>query len=256
MPLLPALSLLFLQAAGAPTVDQNRLNLCLAEAARDPASAITRASAWLDEGFGVERSRPLQCLGAAYVSLLRWQAAEGAFVSARLARPESDHEGRGRLAAMAGNAALADGRFQQAREHFDTAQADALAGGRIVLGGEVAADRAQALVGLGALDEAASALEQARRDAPQLAEAWLLSATLARRQDKLADAQALIQTAAALSPTDPLVALEAGLIAALAGNDDAARKSWQSVIDLASDSPQAATARNYLAQLDNLVNAQ
>lgn len=254
MPILPALSLLFLQAAG--SVDQVRLDLCLAEAARDPASAITNASGWLDEGFGVERSRPLQCLGAAYVSLLRWQAAEGAFVSARLARPERDHEGRARLGAMAGNAALADGRFQHAREHFDQAQADAAAGEQLALGGEVAIDRAQALVGLGATDEAVIALEQARLTAPQLPEAWLLSATLARRQDKLADAQAWIGTAAALAPSDPAVGLEAGLIAALAGQDDAARKSWQSVIDLAADSAQAATARGYLAQLDDLVRAQ
>ncbi|OYW46985.1 MAG: hypothetical protein B7Z08_10170 [Sphingomonadales bacterium 32-68-7] len=256
MPILPTLSLLFLQVAGMPTADQNRLELCLAEAARDPASAISRASAWLDEGFGVDRSRPQHCLGAAYVSLLRWQAAEGAFLGARLARPERDHEGRARLGAMAGNAALADGRFAQAREHLERAQAEAASGGLSALGGEIAADRAQALVGLGALGEAAAALEQARRDAPQLADAWLLSATLARRQDDLAGAQALIQTAAALAPNDPAVALEAGLIAALAGEDAAARKSWQSVIELAADSPQAATARGYLAQLDTLVSSQ
>ncbi len=35
----------------------------------------------------------------------------------------------------------------------------------------------------------------------------------------------------------------------LAGREDAARASWQSVITLAPDSEAAATARGYLAQL-------
>ena len=43
--------------------------------------------------------------------------------------------------------------------------------------------------------------------------------------------------------------LEAGVIAALAGNDEAARKSWNSVLGLAPDAPEAAIARTYLGQL-------
>jgi hypothetical protein len=46
------------------------------------------------------------------------------------------------------------------------------------------------------------------------------------------------------------VALEAGLIAVLAGRDEAARKSWQSVIAIAPTSAEAQTARDYLAQLE------
>ena len=101
------------------------------------------------------------------------------------------------------------------------------------------------------LDEAAQALADARRDAPQRVESWLLSATLSRRMSDLEAAQAEIQTAAALAPEDPAVGLEAGVIAVLAGQDDAARKSWSSVIELAPETPEAATARGYLAQLDN-----
>jgi hypothetical protein len=53
-----------------------------------------------------------------------------------------------------------------------------------------------------------------------------------------------------LAPTDPAIGLEAGVIAALGGRDDAARQSWQSVVRLAPDTPEAETARTYLAQLD------
>ena len=49
---------------------------------------------------------------------------------------------------------------------------------------------------------------------------------------------------------DPEVGLEAGVIAMLGGNESAARKSWQSVLDAAPDSVAAGTARGYLAQLD------
>jgi tetratricopeptide (TPR) repeat protein len=248
--ILPLLSLLFVQAASAPTLDRDRLTACQAQARRDPASAMVTASSWLSEVTGDDRSYPNQCLGLAYTALLRWQAAEDSFLAARNSLAETDRAERARLAAMAGNAALADSRFEAARGHFAQAQGDAAAANDTELGGEIAADRAQALVGLGLLDDAALALAEARRDAPQQLESWLLSATLSRRQGKLDQAQSEIETAAALAPKDPSVGLEAGLIAALAGRDEAARQSWRSVIELASDSPEAATAREYLAQLD------
>jgi tetratricopeptide (TPR) repeat protein len=210
---------------------------------------VVDASTWLAESTGSDRSYPQQCLGLAYVSLLRWQAAEQAFMAAHDALPESDAGGRARLAAMAGNAALADNRYQPAREHFELAQREAATAGDRALGGEIAGDRAQALVGLTLLDEAAAALADARRDAPQSSDTWLLSATLSRRQGKLAEAQAEIETGAALAPADPAIGLEAGVIAALSGRDEAARQSFNSVISLAPQSPQAATARGYLAQL-------
>ena len=117
------------------------------------------------------------------------------------------------------------------------------------LAGEIAIDRARALVALKREDDAAAALVEARTLAADNGLAWLLSATLSRRQGKLAAAQAQIATAAGLSPRDPEIGLEAGVIAMLAGNEAAARKSWQSAIDAAPSSEAAATARGYLAQL-------
>ena len=248
MPVLPILSLLLMQLA--PTsLAQDRLAVCQGAARRDPAAAILTASEWEKESVGPDRSAPRQCLGLAYVSLLRWEAAELSFLSARAALEQGDPAARARLAAMAGNAALAGGRADAALTDFDTALADLAPAGAVTLAGEVAADRARALVALGRNDDAAAALAQARRDAPQLTSAWLLSATLARRMEDLAGAQQFIETAATLAPLDPAVGLEAGVIAVLAGRDDAARASWNSVLAAAPDSAEAATARNYLKQL-------
>ena len=70
-----------------------------------------------------------------------------------------------------------------------------------------------------------------------------------RRLDRLGEAQTAIERAALLAPGNPDIGLEAGVIAVLAGREDAARQSWQSVLELAPDTPAAATAKDYLAQL-------
>ena len=111
-------------------------------------------------------------------------------------------------------------------------------------------ERDTRIVGLDRLEAAGAALEQARADAPQNPEGWLLSATLARRQDDLSGAASFIAVAAALAPDDPRIALEAGTIAILANDEEAARRNWQRVRNLAPDSAEATVAAGYLAQLD------
>ena len=249
--ILSALTLLFAQAAAAPPrpVEQDRLALCLDQARTDPATAIATADAWLGEAQDAGRALPQQCLGQAYVSLLRWDAAETALLAARDALPPSEYALRARLGAMAGNAAIADGDFAGALAALEPALADAAAAGDRPLAGSIGADAARALVGLGRSEDAAAALTRARAEAPQNADVWLLSATLSRRLDDLAAARAQIETAAALAPADPAVALEAGAIAVLAGDETTARRSWEAVVALAPQGPEAETARGYLAQI-------
>lgn len=235
-------------AIAPPTLEQDRLTACMTEARTDPAQGITTASQWLEGLSGVSISAPQQCLGFAYMGLLRWEAAMLAFQTARDARPAEDRLGRARLGSMAGNAALQAGQPLVAEGALGQALDDALAGGAPPLAGLAAADRARALVALDDVAAAAAALERARELAPQAAEVWLLSATLARRTEDLASAASWIGTAAALAPQDGAVGLEAGLIAALAGDDAAARSAWNAVVALGG--PQAAIARQYLAQLE------
>lgn len=243
-------ALLFAQAAsGMVPLEQARLDLCLDKARQDPATAMAEASAWLGEVAAPETSYPQQCLGYAYTLLLRWDAAESAFLAAREAELEINRFRRAQLAAMAGNAALAGGRPDAALSALALAGTDAAVTGNAALRAIVETDRARAMVMLGREGEAEAMLAAARSFDAQNALAWLLSATLARRLGKLDEAQGFIETASALSPGYPEVGLEAGVIAMLQGREDAAKASWESVVAIEPGSATAATAREYLAQL-------
>ncbi len=250
-PFLAASLALAAQATAEPprTSADDRLLVCLDSARTDPATAISEAGEWLAGTGGEQRSHPQQCLGMAYTALLRWQAAEQAFVAARDVLSAEARFRRAQLGAMAANAALADNRPAAALVLLDTAALDAEATGDDALHAIVQVDRARALAALDDEAGAGAALEQARTLDPQSPYAFLLSATLARRQGDLAAAQAFIETAAALAPDYPETGLEAGVIAMLDGREAAARASWESVVAIDPDSETAATARGYLAQI-------
>ncbi|HEX7750826.1 MAG TPA: hypothetical protein VF440_00335 [Novosphingobium sp.] len=225
---------------------------CLKHAAADPTAAVDQARAWRDGTADVERAAADLCLGTALSELQRFGEAEAAFLDGRQAS-EGAPALRARLGAMAANAALATGAAARALGFLDTAKADLGEARDGPLSADIALDRARALVALERLPEADAALTEARTLAPQSAEAWLLSATLSRRMDKLADAQARIETAGRLAPADaaaaPEIGLEAGVIAMLSGREDAARKSWRSVVATAPRSAAAESARRYLVQI-------
>lgn len=208
--------------------------------------SVEAAEEWLEKSQGTERAKAGECLGVAHSQLGQWQEAAAAFGAARTVADTP--QWRARLGAMAGEAALNGSDAQAALAALDGARADA-AGDSVMLGG-IATFRARALVALKREGEADAALALARTLTPKSAQAWLLSATLSRRLGKLAEAQAQIERAYDLLPIDPGVGLEAGVIAMLSGREGAARKSWESVVTVAPQSAEAATARGYLAQLD------
>lgn len=235
--------------AATPSTADARLEVCMEKARNDPATAIAEANEWLAGLGGEDRSHPQQCLGMAYTSLLRWEAAEQAFLAAREALPATAAVRRAQLATMAGNAALAGKRGAAALAALDLAVGDAKAAGDTALETIAQVDRSRALVAQGDTAQAEAALASARTLDPQSPYAWLLSATLSRRLGKLDDAQKQIETAATLAPDYPETGLEAGVIAMLRGNEAAAAQSWRSVITLEPNGEAAATARGYLAQL-------
>ena len=232
-----------------PPYPPSRLQACLDDAEASPSDAIDDAEAWLTTVKGTTQVEPNQCLGAAHSRRGEWAEAEAAFLAARDAAAVSDYTRRAQLGGMAGNAALAGQAPARALTALELAQADAQKADDVRLSGEIAIDRARALVALKRDADAAKALAEARTSAANNPLAWLLSATLSRRQGKLGEAQVQIATAATLAPTDPEIGLEAGVIAVLSGRNEAARKSWQSVIAAAPTSEAAATATTYLAQL-------
>ena len=230
--------------AAATTADKT----CREAMEASPAEAALMAGEWIARSQGAELAAAQACMGQAQGRLGKWTEAEAAFTAARDAA-DKDQAGRASYGAMAGNAALAGGQADRALADLTLAGQDAAALADKTVGGEIAIDRARALVALGRQNEARMALDQATTDAPANSDGWLLSATLWRRLGSLDKAQAHIEKAAALAPVDPAIGLEAGVIAALGNRDAAARRSWQSVISAAPQSPEAAQARHYLDQV-------
>lgn len=233
-----------------------RLRECLLSVRDDPAAGEVAAREWLRDAGGSDAAYAGQCLGMAFYTQGQFAEAMASFLDARDRLPATNSKAgnavRGRLSALAGNAGLASGDFDGALEALELARIDAVAVGDPQLLGETHIDRARALVGLSRNDEAADALSEARSAMPDNATAWLLSATLSRRLQRPANAQAQIETAAALAPQNPEIGLEAGVIAAMAGRYRDARLSFLSVIDVAPGSPTAKRAQIYLDSLDEL----
>lgn len=234
-------------AVPTPAPPPPKLAACLEATRAAPAAAVEEAEGWFAGAKGLDRAQAGHCLGVAQAGTGDWPAAAASFAAARDAVPAVNTTYRARLGALAGNAALAAGDAARALALLDAARGEAAASGP--LAGEIAVDRARALVALARPAEAATALGEARTAAPASGQAWLLSATLSRRQGDLSAAQSQIERAATLSPRDPAVGLEAGVIAALAGQDEAARRSFASVVTLAPGSDEARQAEAYLAQL-------
>ena len=237
--------------AAIPSTKQSaQLQNCLKLAKENPADAIDEAEGWLAAAKSMsDRAGAKQCKALALTQLESWSEAAVLFLAAREDTPANEPGERARLGALAGNALLASGDTASGLAALDHAHGEAHAASDGKLNGVIQLDRARALVALGRIEEASSALEEARYELPDNHQAWLLSATLSRRQGKLAEAQRQIERAAALMPVDPEVGLEAGVIAVLAGRNRSARLSWPSVIKAAPGSLAAKTAQGYLDQL-------
>lgn len=222
---------------------------CLDQLEDEPTRAHVQAQIRRDTTNGQDRVVANHCLGLASTELGRWEEARAAFTAARQETPAEETRLRARFGAMAGNAALVTGDLPGALVLLDAARADALAAQAGGMQGLIALDRARVLVGLEQLDAAEAALAEARRFQPDDAETRLLSATLLRRMGKLTEAQEQVEEAARLDRTAPAIGLEAGVIAILDGREEAARSSWQSVIDLSPGTEFATSAQSYLDQL-------
>lgn len=227
-----------------PTLDEVQFTECLTLASKDPASAISSASLWAQEKGGYLARA---CHGFALAREFKFDLAVPILTeAATLAEAKGDPRAA-RFWAQAGNAAIAAGQANIAVDALGKALASNTLENNERADSEV--DRARAFVALGKNADGEAALTSARQLAPENGVAWLLSATLARRLNKLPDALAFIKTAAAVLPSDPAVALETGNIAIAAGDDDTARKQWEQAIKIAPKSRQAATARAQLATL-------
>ena len=222
---------------------------CLSMLPDQAARAHTLSQMRRNETEGRERILANHCLGLAATELSLWEDAIFAFTAARDETPADEMRAKARFGAMAGNAALAAKDLERSRAILMLAKNDAIASASAPMQAIIASDLARVYVALQRQEDALAELETSTQLLPEEASTWLLKATLLRRLDRLEEAQAAIEKAGELAPTDALIGLEAGVIAVLSGRDESARESWQSVIDLAPESPEALTAQGYLGQL-------
>ena len=233
--------------AGPPDPAEQRFDHCVDLAAGDPPSAETAAGQWLLDGGGFLAH---QCLGITYASELRWTGAATEFEAAAQGAEIVHDKRSANYWAQAGNAWLATGEAMKARAALNAA----LAGGTLVglQRGEASLDRARAFVASGDLADARVDLDRAIVDAAGDPLAWLLSATLARRMKDVPRAQKDIAEAIHRAGDDASVQLEAGNIAALAGDEAGAKAAWNRAVAIKPDGVAGRNARNALKQFDTV----
>jgi hypothetical protein len=223
--------------------DGARAAACTALTRSDPPAAVAQATAWADRDKSIA-SRT--CLGLAFVAAERWAPAAAAFEQAAT-DAEAQHDNRAPdLWSQAANAALAADDAAKARADLDHAL------GRLdlpaTLAGEAWIDRARADVALDDLDQGRIDMDKGLALVPQDPFGWLLSATLARRQSDVPRAQKDIAIALKSAGDDPAVQLEAGNIAAAAGDMSSARLAWTRAAQLGAGDSSGKAAAALLGQ--------
>ena len=231
--------------AGPPAPTEERFDRCVDLATSDPRAAEDEAGRWQRDGGGFLAH---QCLGITYANQTRWTAGAAEFEAAARGAEVARDRRAATYWAQAGNAWLAGGDATKALGALNAALAAGTLEG--VQRGEANLDRARALVAGGKLAAARADLDRALVDAAADPLAWLLSATLARRMDELPRAKKDIAEAIRLAGDDASVQLEAGNIAALAGDEAGAKTAWNAAVRLRPESDAARNARNALRQFD------
>ena len=229
-------------AAAPPGSPEARYISCAEDVKTNAKAALESAQAWIQKGGGTSAR---QCLAMAYAGLDRWPDAGSAFDDAAAEAERTRDPRRAELRGAAGNAWLAAGEPAKARAAFDAAIA---AGYPSPAGeGEARLDRARAEVAQGELPAARADIDKALVLIPDESLGWYLSAALAVKERDSTRAHLDIAHAVTLSPGDSSYLLEAGNIAGLAGEVDAAKRLYDRAAHAQPDSDAGKAAASALA---------
>lgn len=223
--------------------EKARYDGCVNAIPTDAAKAEQFAAEWQALGGGLPARH---CLGLAQVALGKPALAATTFARAAQAAEAAKVPFAADLWAQAGNAALLAGDGKGALAHLNSAisgagnfQPKRLASFHL--------DRARAAVETGDAKLARADLDRAKILDGSNADAWLLSATLARREKNLDLAATDIDAALKLQPKDADTLLEAGRIALLVGERGSARAAWSAVLKNQPGSDAARQAQALLS---------
>ncbi len=231
---------------------------CLDMLAADPAGAANFADAWIARLDETARQRSPElvwtaahCRALATVGL--GQADEGAGALYDLGRTiPAPPVARAILLGQAAQIWLMDGKPSRARDAAEAATALSPGDAGLIV------EHAEALLALGAREQAIAELGRALAADPRRADALMLRARALRQgggkagltPSALARALSDIERAASLEPENADVLLERGILRQLSGNSAGAQADWKLALDLAPDGRSADLARQNLALLE------
>lgn len=227
----------------APEVtDAQRYKGCVNAIPTHAAEAEQFALQWRGRGGGLPAHH---CQGLAQMQQGRFTEAAATLASAARTAERETSPFAADFWGQAGNAAVLAGDEQMALGYFTTAIAQA---GEEPRAAGFYVDRARIWVEADNLPAARTDLDRALSLDREDADAWMLSAALARRQGDLSRAVHEIARASELAADDPDVMLEQGNIAAANGDIPTARQVWEQVRRAAPQSAAADLAGKALEQ--------
>lgn len=226
-----------------PSLDSKRYDGCVRAIEADPKQVETFAIEWQALGGGLPARH---CLALAQMRQGNNAAAASTLAKAAQAAEAQKSPMAADLWSQAGNAAMLAADMRGAVAHFSSG---------ILAAGEFApqrtanllVDRARARTELGEMVAARADLDQALKLNAKDATAWLLSATLARRQSDLPRAKSDIGRASGIDSSNADILFEQGNIAGVGGDVAAARRYWEQAQKADPASDAAALARQALA---------
>lgn len=231
------------EAAKEPT-DAQRYQGCINAIPTHAAEAEEFALQWRGRGGGLPAHH---CQGLAQLQQGRFAESAATLAAAARAAETEKSPFAADFWGQAGNAAVLAGDNRMALGYFTTAitQAGTDAPERAAA---FLVDRARVQTEIGEMAAARADLDHALALDPEDADAWMLSAALARRQDDIGRAVREIARASELAGDDPDVMLEQGNIAAANGDVATARQVWEQVRRVAPQTPAAELAQKALTQ--------
>ncbi|MEX2449870.1 MAG: tetratricopeptide repeat protein [Rhodospirillales bacterium] len=220
--------------------NQEKYSLCMALSKSNPDAAFDMALAWQDFGGGEPAGH---CVAAALVGLEIYDEAARRFEAlAQASRAEPAI--RAGIFAHAAQAWLLDGNLKRAESILDGALKLQPADPGLLT------DRAVVRAERKNFPKAIEDLDAAIKLDPERAEAYVYRASARRQLEQLEAAEADSNRALRLDPGHLGGLLERGILRRLRGDAAGARADWLKILELASDSAAAQSARGNLEQMD------
>jgi tetratricopeptide (TPR) repeat protein len=214
---------------------------CLAKAQTDPEAAYLDGLTWHETGGGLPARH---CVAVALVGMRQYEEAASRLEILADEAPANDPSLRLGLIAQAAQAWLLSGRAERA-EQLQARLIDAFPDDR-----QSRIDRAVTRLTLGRLWDAVDDLNVAVELNPRDPEALLYRASAYRYLDAVDLARDDVHRVLAIDASLPEAWLENGILDQIAGDRDAARRSWLEVLRLEPEGPAAAAARARLEAMD------